>query len=118
MVYFEERPKMAMKNLQAPPDVPTPWAHGPARLESDRVVMQVDAYGAKDSLHITQAIDVELSRIHTPADAVTFVRRFGLLEQGVYFPESIYMPGSYITADDQIPLEASEPYAIFQETAA
>src|SRR5688572_12162746 len=94
-----------------------PWAHGPARLDGDQIVMQVVVGDAKDALHITQGIDVELSKIRTPTDALTFVRRFGLLERGAYFADSQYVSGPHTTPDDEIPVEVREPFALFLETA-
>jgi hypothetical protein len=96
------------------------WKRGPARHEDGQIVMHVDAYGASFVPRLADGIDIELSRIHTPDDAVAFVSRFGLLEHGVYWPESLYVdiPAGRVTSDDEIPSEDEEPYERFAETAA
>jgi len=95
-----------------------PWAKGPAIYRDGQVVMQIDAYAPKYTADVAQGIDTELSRISNPSDAVEFVRRFGLLNGGVYWPADEYGPFQHTTAPDAIPLEAAEPYELFAATAA
>src|SRR5690606_9358305 len=62
------------------------WSRGPASHEDGVIVMRVDddPIASTVTLRVTDAVDVKLSRIHTPDDAVAFVGRFGLLTRGHY----------------------------------
>jgi hypothetical protein len=66
------------------------------------------------SVKVSDGIEIELSRIHTPDEAVSFVERFALLTYKVLFPESEYTDGKDTVPDDEIPREAAEP---FEQTA-
>jgi hypothetical protein len=110
---------------------PLEWASGPARYAKGQIWMVVQPYEPKQMLSMADQVDVELSRIHAPDDAVAFVSRFGMLEKAPFYPMSIYPdpihtavdeqrddePEEYRTPDDEIPSEVSEPYADFERAA-
>lgn len=97
------------------------WMRGAARYEDGQIVMRIDdPYGPTDRYapKVSDGIEVELSRIHEPEDAVSFVERFGLLTYKVLFPESEYTEGKDTVPNHEIPREAGEPFELFEKTAA
>ena len=83
------------------------WHRGPARLERGAIVLDLKRSTVYQPLSEPK-VGFELAKVRTPADAVRFVERYGLLEHGAADP------AFKRSADSKL----SEPFVAFERAAA
>jgi hypothetical protein len=82
-----------------------PWFRGPAFQRGGLIVLDGKRAERYEPMQEPR-IGVDLARVRTPSDAVTFVQRYGLLASSAGLLEG-----------DRLPIELSEPFANFERAA-
>src|SRR4051812_592343 len=85
-----------------------PWFRGPATRERDVIVMDGRRAERYEPMleRFERPIGIELSRVRTPEDAISFVARFGMLDQ----------PGALLDGEP-CPVELRQPFSDFERAA-